>query len=230
MPRSLACQWCRECARARRLAKRQRRCPQCKSPPPPAPLSVPQVAVHFPCTDVASRHRGQLPHTCGPWFSCAIARACYVICRSMLRNLLSDYARLGRAQLELPIYDCECWAVGKPHMNAPQVIIPFCARVTVGIDANVAAFKVRRAIAAACGQPAQPGYPGTHRCRSHAPRHVCASFRRRRRQTCHGSMQSGTRRSRVRTAARRVTWPWPTRTLRRCVPVAHALPPPLLTR
>lgn len=63
--------------------------------------------------------------------------------RSMLRNVLTDYTRMGRSQLELPIYDCECWAVGKPHMNAPQVIIPFCARVTVGIDANVAAFKVR---------------------------------------------------------------------------------------
>lgn len=61
----------------------------------------------------------------------------------MLRNVLTDYTRMGRSQLELPIYDCECWAVGKPHMNAPQVIIPFCARVTVGIDANVAAFKVR---------------------------------------------------------------------------------------
>ena len=56
---------------------------------------------------------------------------------------MNDYLRGAQVRMNLPVYDCECWGVGQPHINAPQFIVPFCVRVELGINAEVAAFKVR---------------------------------------------------------------------------------------
>ena len=65
---------------------------------------------------------------------------------SYLIKLLHDYVKSARRELQLQVYDCECWEpLGAPGGeakgaggagDAPDVTIPFCARAELGLKAS----------------------------------------------------------------------------------------------